>query len=106
MIIEQLRAGRTRKTLLPEKRSRNGCAVTMRIPIVIRTNARPKLNATRIRRPKVILLIAIASKSRIKASGHGTIPPENPMEIRVARLVFFFPVSTPDSLVSSFVNQR
>jgi hypothetical protein len=43
---------------------------------------RPKLNATRIRRPKVILLMAIASKSRIKASGHGTIPPENPREIR------------------------
>jgi len=93
MIIEQLRAGRTRRTLLPGKRSRNGCAVTMRIPIAIRTNARPKLNATRIRRPKVILLIASVSKSRIKASGHGTIPPENPREIRVARLVFFFPVS-------------
>jgi len=106
MIIEQLRAGRTRRTLFPEKRSRNGCAVTMKIPIVIRTNARPKLNATRIRRPKVILLIAIASKSRIKTSGHGTVPPENPREISVAKLVFFFPVSTPDSLVSSFVNQR
>jgi len=47
------------------------------------------------------LITLFASKSRIKASGHGTIPPENPMEIRVASLIFFFPVSTPDSLVSS-----
>ena len=87
MIAVALTAGRIFSNRLPLRAFViNPVDFTIRIPIIINTEASPRLKEKIRPSPRRIRCMEIAASSITRADGQGTIPPEIPSAIRLERL--------------------